>query len=423
VPDAPAEPTADQRRRADLAAKYQFERCCTKAFDLVLPVWERHAGGHEPDPDGPSADEIATALDHGPVAPALVDLVIGSTDHGSPLLDSFATAIIDSTPPPHNGALFVRASNAEADGRVLEAEADYTASLDADPDYTPAIYELARFASDRGDIDRAVSLYRRVGSGAQAEVGFLSGLVPDYSGVGRNEPCPCGSGRKFKQCHLGSTEVPADRAALWLFQKVLGFGYREQFASLRTGLATTALDARAALVEQADQADQADQPDDQQDDLEPDRPRALVERFENEPFILDLAVFESGIIDRFAAERAALLPPAEVDMLRDWIATERRLWEIAEVEVGHSIVFRDVISDDTVEVVERVASESVHPGELLLARIVSVQGEEQLIGQPLSVNEYERPRTVELIGSGPDAQAWADWFGWRLASAEARRPT
>ncbi len=24
-----------------------------------------------------------------------------------------------------------------------------------------------------------------------------------YPKVGRNEPCPCGSGRKFKRCHLG----------------------------------------------------------------------------------------------------------------------------------------------------------------------------------------------------------------------------
>ncbi|HIJ21192.1 MAG TPA: hypothetical protein HPP58_09105, partial [Deltaproteobacteria bacterium] len=24
--------------------------------------------------------------------------------------------------------------------------------------------------------------------------------------IGRNEPCPCGSGRKFKQCHLGKED-------------------------------------------------------------------------------------------------------------------------------------------------------------------------------------------------------------------------
>jgi preprotein translocase subunit SecA len=27
-------------------------------------------------------------------------------------------------------------------------------------------------------------------------------LVPNpYAGVGRNDPCPCGSGKKFKKCH------------------------------------------------------------------------------------------------------------------------------------------------------------------------------------------------------------------------------
>ena len=30
-----------------------------------------------------------------------------------------------------------------------------------------------------------------------------AGAIPRYQGrvVGRNEPCPCNSGRKFKQCH------------------------------------------------------------------------------------------------------------------------------------------------------------------------------------------------------------------------------
>jgi preprotein translocase subunit SecA len=27
-------------------------------------------------------------------------------------------------------------------------------------------------------------------------------LAPNpYTGVGRNDPCPCGSGKKFKKCH------------------------------------------------------------------------------------------------------------------------------------------------------------------------------------------------------------------------------
>ena len=38
--------------------------------------------------------------------------------------------------------------------------------------------------------------------------------------VGRNDPCWCGSGRKFKQCHLNVSDQPAlpDRVA-WLCRK------------------------------------------------------------------------------------------------------------------------------------------------------------------------------------------------------------
>ena len=34
-------------------------------------------------------------------------------------------------------------------------------------------------------------------------------------GIGRNEPCPCGSGRKYKQCCLGKN------IAMPLYQKLL----------------------------------------------------------------------------------------------------------------------------------------------------------------------------------------------------------
>jgi preprotein translocase subunit SecA len=36
---------------------------------------------------------------------------------------------------------------------------------------------------------------------AEQRAGAQAGNGTDYSKVGRNAPCPCGSGRKFKQCH------------------------------------------------------------------------------------------------------------------------------------------------------------------------------------------------------------------------------
>jgi preprotein translocase subunit SecA len=34
-----------------------------------------------------------------------------------------------------------------------------------------------------------------------ASAGAGAGGPVDWSNVGRNDPCPCGSGKKFKKCH------------------------------------------------------------------------------------------------------------------------------------------------------------------------------------------------------------------------------
>ena len=39
------------------------------------------------------------------------------------------------------------------------------------------------------------------GGGQQDAGETLTPFVRDGRKVGRNEPCPCGSGKKFKQCH------------------------------------------------------------------------------------------------------------------------------------------------------------------------------------------------------------------------------
>ncbi len=41
--------------------------------------------------------------------------------------------------------------------------------------------------------------------------------------VGRNDRCPCGSGKKYKACHLGTESFPLEDRAPWLSDKVLRF--------------------------------------------------------------------------------------------------------------------------------------------------------------------------------------------------------
>ena len=41
--------------------------------------------------------------------------------------------------------------------------------------------------------------------------------------VGRNDRCPCGSGKKYKACHLGTESFPLEDRVPWLSDKVLRF--------------------------------------------------------------------------------------------------------------------------------------------------------------------------------------------------------
>src|SRR5207248_11142998 len=48
---------------------------------------------------------------------------------------------------------------------------------------------------------RSSSLSKAMAPAAIPGVGAAAGKSGDWSNVGRNDQCPCGSGKKFKKCH------------------------------------------------------------------------------------------------------------------------------------------------------------------------------------------------------------------------------
>ena len=80
---------------------------------------------------------------------------------------------------------------------------------------------LARYASDRGDAERGLALLRRAGLPPDHElVQLLEHFQPaPRPDIGRNQPCWCGSGRKYKVCHLHREQLPLAERAAWLYQK------------------------------------------------------------------------------------------------------------------------------------------------------------------------------------------------------------
>src|SRR5829696_4343166 len=105
----------------------------------------------------------------------------------------------------------------------------------------PALIDLAGFRADRGDAPGALRLL--VQAGVEPERDDVDGYDDDDRNDGellwdevegfamhrprpmarRNDPCPCGSGRKYKVCHLGREMHSLDDRAGWLYLKASRF--------------------------------------------------------------------------------------------------------------------------------------------------------------------------------------------------------
>src|SRR5262249_10160451 len=67
----------------------------------------------------------------------------------------------------------------------------------------------------RGTLDPAPALRYKLGRPARAGRGRGGGRMAADGRVGRNDPCACGSGRKYKRCCLAQDEAP-ELLRLWM---------------------------------------------------------------------------------------------------------------------------------------------------------------------------------------------------------------
>lgn len=112
-------------------------------------------------------------------------------------------------------ALHVAALAEEEHGNAASADELLRDALDELPQDDDLLLTAARYADDRGDAAAAVGYLRAAGVGIDdPQVKRLRTFTePPATGVSRNAPCPCGSGKKYKACCLRSATYPlADRA-------------------------------------------------------------------------------------------------------------------------------------------------------------------------------------------------------------------
>ncbi len=174
--------------------------------------------------------------------------------------------------------------------------------------------------------------------------------------LGRNDPCPCGSGRKYKHCCL--TE---DRAAFELRERLVAFAWRPDWQDE----ATSALELFWGTG----------------------GPTGLEELEEGELIrFMDWFVHDyrsrdgRTLMGVFAQEEGLTLTAAQRGLLADWQRSLPGAYEVIEVRPGQGLRLKDILEGRIYEVRDISSSREVRKWDLLVTRIIRVGRTYQLSG-------------------------------------------
>lgn len=310
---------------------------------------------------------------------------------GRPRARAFADALISAATKPRDvaSARLIAAIGSEKGLEPHAAEQHLELAHEADPGFAIVTDRLAWYASDRGDAAKAARLWRRLAPSASLaqDLAAVEGVAkPTHAALGRNERCWCGSGRKYKQCHLGSTEpAPLPDRVGWLCRKAIAFVERAG-AEAQSDVFDIA-EARAGSADRA----------------------AMADAFAD-PIVTDLALTEGGWFERFLEERGPLLPDDEAILAASWILEKRSVYEVLKVRPGSGLELRDLRSGDRISVRERSFSHDVSPGALVCARAVPDGHTHQFVGGLFPVHPGHEEVLLDLLDTA-DPFAIASWVG------------
>lgn len=305
-------------------------------------------------------------------------------------LDRFANALLPHAARRQRAGLYVLlAEHATVAGRIDDAESFLRQALACD-DHPIARFDLARLASDRGDARRALDHLRQIGApDDDSMVEMLQRYArPGPASAGRNEPCPCGSGRKFKVCCATRDGWPLSDRVPWLLYKLR--------SDVATGAGLTdSLDLAAILL-----------PEDAADD-------EVLDVAVSHPLVHDLALFEGGALERFLTVRGPLLPADELELARTWVGIRRSLFEIVEVLPGSGLTVLDLRSGDRARVREILGRHPVEVGASICGRLLPDGDGHQFSLGVLPVPVHGRNPTLQLLDGEPSAEQLAAFFAPR----------
>jgi hypothetical protein len=178
--------------------------------------------------------------------------------------------------------------------------------------------------------------------------------------VGRNEPCPCGSGRKFKRCHGGvaSAGLPDRAARERIAQRLIRALHDEGDRTQR--------DAFDHFIEPIERFGR-------------DRIAPFMSGETTESAITTFALFdlrdedERTFAARYAARRALVLSHAETAYIEALQQSFVDFYEVRRVDVGKGLELRNLRHGTDTFVHERAASESLVVYDIVASRVIETE--------------------------------------------------
>jgi hypothetical protein len=301
-------------------------------------------------------DGLWTKLTRSPAVLAQVAAEVES----EPLDDEVLARLRKAATTPAQMAVteLLAARNAEGNGQADQAMTLIEEALRHDPGMLPAMVDAAEYAACRGDLVRADGLLRKAGYACDQHLRpTLRPLLAAPAGTtGRNQPCPCGSGEKYKKCCLGMQTHPLPARAKLLYGLLTAYAVRPANR-----------DALELLVERS--------------------------TTHAESALLDLALFNCGVADTFIEERGSWLRDDERDLLAGWCRAPLRLYEVVAVNPGQDATVRTLPGGEEIVLLDDGITKA-------------------LFCEPFSVSRTRRPQMLALLASDRiDPQEIAEFFG------------
>lgn len=181
--------------------------------------------------------------------------------------------------------------------------------------------------------------------------------------LGRNDPCWCGSGKKYKNCHMREDERAESRKLVTrnLIERLNEYALQREFRA----------DFESAFEFYFGRKMQVE--DDAEGAMELER--AL------DYFVYDYRLPDGQrIVERFLAEHGQRLTPDERALVEDWRHSRQTAFEVIAVERGVGARLSDLVSGEEFDVVEQRGTQDLSRWEIVVSRLLHVRDHYELAG-------------------------------------------